>query len=822
MCPNFRPSVSNLICILAGILRRLRWLFTLPVYWGRLGTPPPPTGALILFPFEPARLGCGLAGIVAFKSRAGGAKRPDLEALETQIENLMPHGLPHCLEKAIDLDQAYLQGDAAVTALISAVNALKHQETFGILFREPQAQAMLARLQERLQSLVDADSRCLQDQLGHLAAGTVETVTRRLESAKDAAWCLKKEILDNIAKIDKLSGGRRQSLAPEAIAVFYNINTVLNSIDHLEVRGRDSAGVSLMFMLASDVFAQFQSSLDRHNPPLNADFEGRRQPVILGNRSISVDKADGHGLVTISIVYKIAAEIGSLGDNIRFLRHEIANDPMLHLLADCAHHYHTVSSHTRWASVGAINEANCHPMDNRTSGPTGIAACGPIHVCLNGDIDNYRDLKADLTAQGIEFPEEISTDTKIIPLRIAHYCQAGHGVAEAFRLAVNEFDGSHAISMHTALAPGKLFLAQRGSGQAIFIGLGVDVYMPTSEVYGFIEKTQQYLKLDGEKSIAGEFGPVQGQIFILNQDSPGGLDGIQAAYYDGTPLVLKSADIKTTELTSRDINRQDYPHYFLKEISEAPLSVERTLQNRWKIDPQQSDRLAVNLDQRVMPDRLRQALDEDRIRRIFFVGQGTAGVAALACANILRHYLDEPGVQIDALKASELSGFILGEDDPAQSMADALVVAISQSGTTTDTNRTVDMVRERGAYTLAIVNRRDSDLTFKVDGVLYTSSGRDIEMSVASTKAFYSQIVAGAMLSLFMAGLKRRRDGAFISREIGELRALPERMQQIIGMRTAIEASARRLAPSKTYWAAVGSGPNKASADEIRIKLSEL
>ena len=91
-------------------------------------------------------------------------------------------------------------------------------------------------------------------------------------------------------------------------------------------------------------------------------------------------------------------------------------------------------------------------------------------------------------------------------------------------------------------------------------------------------------------------------------------------------------------------------------------------------------------------------------------------------------------------------------------MADALVVAISQSGTTTDTNRVGGHGRQRGARTLAIVNRRDSDLTFKVDGVMYTSSGRDIEMSVASTKAFYAQIIAGALLGLHFAQLKGRRD----------------------------------------------------------------
>jgi glucosamine--fructose-6-phosphate aminotransferase (isomerizing) len=219
---------------------------------------------------------------------------------------------------------------------------------------------------------------------------------------------------------------------------------------------------------------------------------------------------------------------------------------------------------------------------------------------------------------------------------------------------------------------------------------------------------------------------------------------------------------------------------------------------------------------------LRQALSEGAIRRVFFIGQGTAGVAALACANILSFYLNSPSISVSALKASEFSGFNLDEGDRPDTLSDALIVAISQSGTTTDTNRTVEMVKERGAHTLAIVNRRDSDITFKVDGVMYTSSGRDIEMSVASTKAFYSQIIAGALLGLFLARLQNRRDDEFVSNEIRQLRAIPDRMRQVLAGRGQIEASAARLAVSKTFWAAVGSGPNKASADEIRIKLSEL
>jgi glucosamine--fructose-6-phosphate aminotransferase (isomerizing) len=184
---------------------------------------------------------------------------------------------------------------------------------------------------------------------------------------------------------------------------------------------------------------------------------------------------------------------------------------------------------------------------------------------------------------------------------------------------------------------------------------------------------------------------------------------------------------------------------------------------------------------------------------------------------LLRDYLNQTQIRVASFKASEFSGFML--DD---SMDDTLVVAISQSGTTTDTNRAVDMARGKGAYTLAIVNRRDSDITFKVDGVLYTSTGRDIEMSVASTKAYYSQLVAGSVLGLRIAQLTGAKTDHFIVEEIEHLWKLPSSMKKILASQDAIRESAERFAVTKTYWAIVGSGPNKVSADEIRIKLSEL
>jgi glucosamine--fructose-6-phosphate aminotransferase (isomerizing) len=175
------------------------------------------------------------------------------------------------------------------------------------------------------------------------------------------------------------------------------------------------------------------------------------------------------------------------------------------------------------------------------------------------------------------------------------------------------------------------------------------------------------------------------------------------------------------------------------------------------------------------------------------------------------------GPSVQAIKATELSGYALDKD-----LSDALVIAISQSGTTTDTNRTVDLVKARGATVIAVVNRRNSDLVYKVDGVLYTSDGRDIEMSVASTKAFYSQVVAGYLLTYQLALAIEAMPEEMIYRELQELTRLPDLMRAVLADQGPIKELAYRWSPVRRDWAIVGSGPTRAAADEIRIKLSEL
>lgn len=797
---------------LSGLLRILR----APVYFGRHPASVPP-GAIVLFPLSPNRLGCGIAGLVALR-RAKTPERPNWDRIENQVDAVVALEAGSRPAGAQGSAPGRPEGEDGIAALAAEVLRLRRRSAFLTLFSDAAARARARDLAARIGEAAEREAHLFREHAGRLPAAEAERVAERIERLKDIAWWLQAEVLNNVERVEALAASWSDPPPAEGLLVLRDLNAVLNSIDRMEVRGRDSAGLSLLFTFSGAEFGRFEAELGRRG--LAAEFAARsaREPLLHGG--IRIHRGDDR--VAAALTYKVAREIGSLGDNIAFLRREITSDRVLHALLARPARFFTVKAHTRWASVGAITEANCHPVDNGTAGGGRDAGRAVIHACLNGDIDNFEELRALLEREGVRLPPEVTTDTKIIPLWIERHLRDGVEVEEAFRRAVNDFRGSHAIAVHTSLAPGKLFLAQRGSGQAMFVGIAPDHYMATSEVYGFIEETSDYIRLEGEKAHPGAHGPVQGEIAVLDQDAAGGAEGIRLLRYDGTPVPLEDRRLLRSQLTSRDIDRQGYPHYFLKEISESPLSVERTLQNRWRVADPATGRLEVALDERAVPEAIRRRLAGGEIRRVFFIGQGTAGVAAQVAANLLVHYLQDPAVAVQAMKSSELSGFAVGASGDRRGLADALVVAISQSGTTTDTNRAVDLARERGAATIAIVNRRESDLTFKTQGVLYTSSGRDIEMSVASTKAFYAQIVAGALLGLFLARLTGRRDARFVSEELERLRALPGRMRRVLGLEGRIRQSAARLAAGKTYWAVVGSGPNKASADEIRIKLSEL
>jgi len=759
---------------------------------------------------------CGISSIIPVSNNGNqqvDVHMADLDRLTRKVADNTWH---QCHQGDCFAGDDYLGGHETVEQLWNMAGCMKTDSLFYQLFCDAADYNRVEEAVTRLETILTAETGAVDSQeKATLDPATGKAAEARLEKVRDVWWCLKNEVCGNVIKTREIAPSGIKTHA--AIGLLKKVNAIFNSLDRLEVRGRDSAGLSILFSMTGEAFAAFSAALGETG--LVQDFEKRRVDDILTNATIRVSQNSSDNIVCLAFVYKYAAEIGSLGDNVRFLRQTVTTDAVFHCMLNAVWQDYTLSSHTRWASVGTITEANCHPLDNITGLPESRDHI--IHACLNGDIDNYQHLKSVQESCGEFIAPEITTDTKVIPIRIDKYVREGHDITDAFRMAVNDFSGAHAISMHTDLAPGKIFFAQKGSGQALFIGLAHNHYIVASELYGVVEETSRFVKMNADGVTASADGEAAGQIVVLDQ-TVGGLNGISAMLYDGTPVAFSEADILHTEITSRDVDRQDYKHYFLKEISEAPLSIEKTLRNRWQAAPDKKGIFEVRLSSEVIPENLAEALRDGIIRRVFFIGQGTAGVAALAGADILNYYLSDPTITVSALKSSELSGFNLTKTDNPRSMSDTLIIAVSQSGTTTDTNRALDMVRNLGAYTVAIVNRRDSDITFKVDGVFYTSTGRDIEMSVASTKAFYSQVVAAAMLGLYIVGLKGARSREFISDEIRHLSRLPSALRKIFDRKEDIKAIAKRLAATRPYWAVVGSGPNKASADEIRIKLSEL
>jgi glucosamine--fructose-6-phosphate aminotransferase (isomerizing) len=728
----------------------------------------------------------------------------------------LPRSILERVDEALNrLRHSEVEGDAVnlgvVASLLESIDRdLKGTPGVACLLTGPGlavADAIEARAEALKDVLTQMEARLDAGQLS-VSSAELEEINATLVRLNDAAWALGRDRVRTARGIADLAD--TPSLTRSSLDAFWAIEVALSSLDRLEVRGRDSAGLHLLVR---------GHGLDLGAPDVRTLIGARTTDPLFG--SFAVRTPAGH----LSFVYKAAAEIGELGDNTRALRAAIRTDPLLHLAVGGDDATCTVLGHTRWASVGVISEANAHPLNSdelgRLDGPY-------LTAVLNGDVDNYLDLRA---AEGLVLPPEMSSDAKVIPTLVSRQLAHGSTVEDGFRKTVARFDGSVAIGVSAADTPDHLYFALRGSGQSLNIGLAEDAFIVASEPYGLVEETTRYVRMDGEAvqrvAVGGSVQRVAGgearhadgapgQIVILDRVGAGTLAGVTRLTYEGNALPIKPTEVRTAEITTRDIDRSGFSHFLLKEISEAPASFRKTLRGKI-VARDRSGRLAVRLGDETLPATLRTKLAAGGIARIFVIGQGTAAVAGQSVAAAIAACLASIPTTVTAVLATELSGFALVDD-----MSDTLVVAVSQSGTTTDTNRTVDLVRSRGAHVISIVNRRNSDLVDKSEGVLYTSDGRDVEMSVASTKAFYAQVAAGFLLALALADELGCGDRQRSHQLLAALRDLPTAMEQVLSQRDGIAEAASRLAPSRRSWAVVGNGPNRIAAAEIRIKLSEL
>ncbi|MXX62234.1 MAG: SIS domain-containing protein [Holophagales bacterium] len=679
----------------------------------------------------------------------------------------------------------------AASGLAGWDRRLRARPSVRALVRDEALRAAIADAVRPCSAAVNRLGARLDDGAGRLGDVGLEAVNRAGAALADAEWAIRRDRLRTAAEVGALAPA---GASDAGLDVLIAVQQAFSSLDRLEIRGRDSAG---LFLLLSG------HGLDLDDPAIRAELDSRAGDPLFGHRAVQLDVG------RIGLVYKCAEEIGELGDNVRFLRDAVASDPLLAAALGSPDVEAAVLGHTRWASVGRINEANAHPLNDAERPPRVIAA-------INGDIDNHADLTV---LENLEFDSRITTDAKVMPVLMSRRLAGGDTTFDAFRETVAAFEGSLALGALTWDDPSRLYLATQGSGQGLYVGLADHAFVVASEPYGLVEETSTWLRLDGEAE-PDRAGAGWGEIAVLDADRAGELEGMERYSAGGSPLPVAPEELDHAEITTRDIDRGEFPHFLLKEISEAPRSVRNTVRGKLREDA--TGRLRVSVGERTLPEAVERGLREGTVARIVVTGQGTAAVAGQGIAGAIEGRLRERGLsrpRVDAMPATELSGFHLAPD-----MHDTLVVAVSQSGTTTDTLRTVNLAQRRGARAIAIVNRRNSDLADRADGVLYTSDGRDVEMSVASTKAFYSQIAAGMLLAVAIAdqvaGGPDERPAA--DRLLRELRNLPGAMERTLALRPVIAAAAREYAPRLRDWSVVGNGLDRIAAEEIRIKLSEL
>jgi glutamine---fructose-6-phosphate transaminase (isomerizing) len=374
--------------------------------------------------------------------------------------------------------------------------------------------------------------------------------------------------------------------------------------------------------------------------------------------------------------------------------------------------------HTRWATHGRVTEENAHPHFDTTD---------RVHVVVNGIVENYVSLKHRLEDAGAMFTSE--TDAEVIAHLIAYHSAAG-SLVDAVCAAYAELRGHYAFVAMSAQEPGVLVGARKEC--PLIIGRGEGEQFIGSAIPAFLRETRrvQYIEND--------------EIVVLTPE------GVEFRTADGQPVDREVVEIDWDAETAE---KQGYETFMLKEIHEQADAVAETIGERAArgtgID---LDEIGENIDDQLLRS----------VRRIVIVACGTSYHAGL----IGRYAIEEwSRVPVDVEIASEYRyrNPVLGAGD--------LVVGISQSGETADTLAAMRTGRERGASVLAITNIMGSQATRDADGVLYTRAG--LEIGVAATKTFVSQVVAMYLLALRLAELRGTLEPPVLKATISELKRLP-------------------------------------------------
>jgi len=392
--------------------------------------------------------------------------------------------------------------------------------------------------------------------------------------------------------------------------------------------------------------------------------------------------------------------------------------------------------HTRWATHGSVTEENAHPL-------TGCDDA-KLSIVLNGIVENYRELRELLQAEGHQFSSE--TDAEVVAHLVERHYDGD--LADAVRKTFLELEGHFAIVVIHADHPGRLVGVRHQC--PLVVGLGDGENFVASNLAAFLGETRRV-----------QF-PGDGAIVELTRE---GITFIDA--YDGSPV---EHDVVDVDWDDEAAEKSGYETFMLKEIYEQPEGVAETIGDRVRHGHLVLEGMGMT------DDELR------KLRRIVIVACGTSYHAAVVGRYVVEEWARLP-VEPDVASEWLYRNPVVGED--------TLVIGITQSGETRDTIQAMKLAREKGARTVAITNMMGSQITREVDSVLYTRTG--LEVGVAASKTFTAQVALLYLVALKLAQVRETMPPAEIEFILDEVYTLPEKMSRFLDGSHPIDEIAQRF-----------------------------
>ncbi|GFI61648.1 glutamine--fructose-6-phosphate aminotransferase [isomerizing] [Clostridiales bacterium] len=422
--------------------------------------------------------------------------------------------------------------------------------------------------------------------------------------------------------------------------------------------------------------------------------------------------------------------------------------------------------HTRWATHGAPSDVNAHPH---------LSGDGTISVVHNGIIENYMEIKEELTKEGFEFVSE--TDTEIIAQLISSYYKKGMTFEEAVFETADRLEGAYALGIICKNCPDKLIAVRKGS--PLVLGKGDGENFIASDIPALLSYTREVYFLE-ENEIA----------VITNSDIK--------IYDKDRNLVKREIFHVTWDIEAAE--KSGYAHFMLKEIHEQPKIVRETILKR-----------VPESDGNIVLDSIKLDKEElDNIDRIYIVACGTAYYAGL-----IGKYLIEKICRIPVI--SEVASEFRYKDPILDERT--LLIVVSQSGETADTLEALRIAKSGGARVLAVVNAIGSSIAREADDVFYILAGPEI--AVASTKAYSAQVAAMYILTCHIAlTIGKMSEEEFVKIR-AELYRLPSKIEQILNKELVEKKAAEKYKGVRNVFF-IGRGLDYLVSQEGSLKLKEV